>query len=261
MVVNTRTRRALLGRKEFSAIANTGSIGALWPSPSLRRDADPGRRPEHYLQGRRLRPHGTAERGSPTWHRPLDKGPVIVTAFDDGVHHAGHLGGDAGWSPRQRSRAPNKTICGPNPTDRGKPGTKRHIVVDRKGLPLAVVLTGANRHDSMALTEEVDAVRQLRQRRGRPRKRPDKLHADKGFDFEHCRKDLRRRAITPRIARRGTDSSDRLGKHRWVVECTFACINQFRRLAIRYERHTDLYRAFLVLAAAIICFRAISRFC
>lgn len=134
-------------------------------------------------------------------------------------------------------------------------------MVDRAGVPLALVLTGANRHDSMALTAVVDAIHPVRQKRGRPRKRPDKLHADKGYDFDRCRRDLRRRAITPRIARRGIDSSEQLGRHRWVVERTFAWINQFRRLAIRYERHADLYRAFLILAAAIICFKAISRFC
>ena len=134
-------------------------------------------------------------------------------------------------------------------------------MVDRGGIPLALVLTGANRHDSMALTTVVDAVHPVPQRRGRPRKRPQKLHADKGYDFDRCRKDLRKRSITPRIARRGIDSSEHLGKHRWVVERTFAWINQFRRLAIRYERHADLYRAFLVLAAAIICFRAVRRFC
>jgi transposase len=134
-------------------------------------------------------------------------------------------------------------------------------MVDRRGLPLAVVLTGANRHDSMALTEVVDAVHPVRQRHGRPRKRPEKLHADKGYDFPRCRRDLRKRSITPRIARRGIDSSAHLGQHRWVVERTFAWLNQFRRLAIRYERHADLYRAFLVIAAAIICFRTITRFC
>ena len=133
--------------------------------------------------------------------------------------------------------------------------------MDRAGLPLAVTLTGANRHDSMALTETVDAIHPVRQTRGRPRKRPAKLHADKGYDFKRCRRDLRARGITPRIARRGIESSQRLGQHRWVVERTFAWINQFRRLVVRYERHADLYRAFLVLAAALICFRAVERFC
>ena len=113
----------------------------------------------------------------------------------------------------------------------------------------------------MALTATVDAVHPVRQRRGRPRKRPAKLHADKGYDFKRCRADLRARGITPRIARRGIESSQRLGRHRWVVERTFAWINQFRRLVVRYERQADLYRAFVVIAAALICFRALERFC
>lgn len=128
-------------------------------------------------------------------------------------------------------------------------------------MPLALVLTGANRHDSMAFTATVDAIHPVRQTRGRPRKRPTKLHADKGYDFKRCRLDLRARGITPRIARRGIESSQHLGKHRWVVERTFAWINQFRRLVVRYERHADLYLAFLVLAASIICFRTLERFC
>lgn len=133
--------------------------------------------------------------------------------------------------------------------------------MDRAGLPLALVLTGANRHDSMALTATLDAIHPVRQRRGRPRKRPAKLHADKGYDFKRCRRDLRARGIKSRIARRRIESSQHLGRHRWVVERTFAWINQFRRLTIRYERHADLYRAFLVLAATIICFRSLERFC
>lgn len=124
-----------------------------------------------------------------------------------------------------------------------------------------MTLTGANRHDSMAPTETVDAIHPVRQTRGRPRKRPAKLHADKGYDFKRCRRDLRARGIRPRIARRGIESSQRLGQHRWVVQRTFAWINQFRRLVLRYERHADLYRAFLGLAAALICFRAVERFC
>jgi transposase len=113
----------------------------------------------------------------------------------------------------------------------------------------------------MALNAVVDAVHPVRQRRGRPRKRPRKLHADKGYDYDRCRRDLRARGITPRIARRGIESSKQLGRHRWVVERTFAWVNQFRRLIVRYERQADLYRAFLVLAAAIICFRSLKRFC
>ncbi len=67
--------------------------------------------------------------------------------------------------------------------------------------------------------------------------------------------------MTPRIARRGVDSSQILGRHRWVVERTFAWINQFRRLRVRYERYACLYQALLVIACAIICWRSVQRFC
>ncbi len=68
---------------------------------------------------------------------------------------------------------------GPNPTDRGKPGTKRHLIGDRHGIPLATRLTGANRHDRMVFEALIDAVPAIRQPSGRRRKRPAKLHADK----------------------------------------------------------------------------------
>lgn len=86
---------------------------------------------------------------------------------------------------------------------------------------------------------------------GRPRKRPDKLHADKGYDCRRCQADLRRRGITARIARKGIESRERLGKHRWVVERTHAWFAGFGKLHIRFERRLDIHRALLSLAAAI----------
>ena len=68
-----------------------------------------------------------------------------------------------------------------NPTDRGKPGSKRHIVSDRKGVPLAVVLTAADVHDSNVFEELMDTIEPIERPKGRPRKRPAKLHADKGY--------------------------------------------------------------------------------
>jgi transposase len=112
---------------------------------------------------------------------------------------------------------------GKNPTDRGKPGSKRHLVSDRGGVPLAVVLSAANVHDSKVFEELVDAIEPIkRSGRGRPRKRPEKLHAGKGYDFPRCRKALRERGIKARINRRGKERSERLGRHRWVVERTLA---------------------------------------
>jgi IS5 family transposase len=86
-----------------------------------------------------------------------------------------------------------------------------------------------------------------------------KLHADKAYDSRRCRRALRRRGITPRIARRGIESSTRLGRHRWVVERTLAWFARFRRLVVRYERRSDIFAAFHHLAAALITFRFIER--
>ena len=146
---------------------------------------------------------------------------------------------------------------GPNPTDRGKPGTKRHVTTDRRGIPLAFLLTGANVHDSAPFEDLLDAVPPVAGKRGRPRRRPGKLHGDKAYDQRRCRDACRRRRIKPRIARRGIESSRRLGRHRWVVERTLAWMSRFRRLAIRYERSIDIHHAFTALACSLICLNAL----
>lgn len=128
-------------------------------------------------------------------------------------------------------------------------------MVERHGIPLAVTLSAANVHDSQMLEATVDAIPPIRQRRGRPRRRPAKLHADKGYDFGVKRRALRARGIVPRIARRGVESKERLGRHRWVVERTHSWLNRFRRLKIRYERDAEVHLAFLELGCALICWR------
>jgi len=95
-------------------------------------------------------------------------------------------------------------------------------------------------------------------KRGRPRRRPDKLHADKAYDHRRCRTACRRRGIAPRIARRGIETSQRLGRHRWVVERTFAWFNRFRRLATRYERRIDIHYAFTAIARSLVCLNALA---
>ena len=91
---------------------------------------------------------------------------------------------------------------------------------------------------------------------------PSKLHADKGYDFAHCRRSLRRWGIEPRIARRGIESSEKLGRHRWIIERTLAWFSRFRRLTIRYERRLDILQGFHLLAASLICFKFVARwFC
>ena len=142
---------------------------------------------------------------------------------------------------------------GPNPTDRDKAGSKRHLVVERHGSPLTVRLTAANRPDGSVFTALIDGIKPIKRPRGRPRKRPDKLHAAKAYDSAPCRVALQRRGIKCRIARKGIESSTRLGRHRWVVERTLAWLAKFRRLTVRYERRADIHEAFLHLGCALIC--------
>ncbi len=96
-----------------------------------------------------------------------------------------------------------------------------HLLVDAHGLPLNVLVSGANRHDSLFVEPILDGMPAIRRGgRGHPRRRPVELHGDKGYDNPRVRRYLRRRGITARIARIGRDSSARLGRHRWVVERT-----------------------------------------
>ena len=113
----------------------------------------------------------------------------------------------------------------------------------------------------MLLERVVDAVVPVkgpRGRPGRPRKRPAKLHLDKGYDYPRCGKALRARGITPRIARRGVEPRDRLGRHRYVVERSLAWLVGYRRLQVRYERRADILLGFVYLACALICLKSLN---
>jgi len=146
-------------------------------------------------------------------------------------------------------------LTGPNPTDRGKAGSKYHILCDANGLPLHALLSAANTHDSKLfepLLQTNPAVRGRRGRSGRPRRRPEKVHADKGYDFRRCRNYLHRRGIKVRIARRGIEDKSKLGRVRWVVERTISWLLRFKRLGLRYDRTERTTRPLLTLACAVI---------
>ncbi|WP_375710447.1 IS5 family transposase [Propionibacterium freudenreichii] len=144
---------------------------------------------------------------------------------------------------------------GPSPVDRARPGSKHHLIVDANGTPLQVSVTGGNRHDVTQLLPLVDALPAIRGVVGRPRRKPRRLYADRGYDYDLYRRRLRARGITPKIARRGVAHGSGLGKKRWVVERSFAWLHQFKRLRTRYERQADLHLGLLHLACAIICWR------
>ncbi|MHA3946252.1 IS5 family transposase [Cellulomonas bogoriensis] len=144
---------------------------------------------------------------------------------------------------------------GPSPVDRGRAGSKHHLIVDANGVPLQVTLTGGNRHDVTQLLPLVDTLPRIRGLVGRPRQKPRHLYADRGYDFDKYRRELRRRGITSHIARRGVAHGSGLGKKRWVVERGFAWLHHFKRLRTRYEIRDDLHLGLLKLACILICYR------
>jgi transposase len=142
---------------------------------------------------------------------------------------------------------------GPNPTDRRKLGSKHHLIVDAQGIPLAIILSGANRHDVTQLDALVAAIPHIRGKRGRPLRKPQMVQGDRGYSSEPHRQRLRERGITPVLAKIGAPHGSGLGKTRWVVERSIAWLHSFRRLKIRYERYAHVHEAFLSLACSLIC--------
>jgi len=122
---------------------------------------------------------------------------------------------------------------------------------------LVTSVTGANRHDVTQLLPLVDAVPAVAGRRGRPRRRPQRVQGDRAYDSQPHRRELRQRGIQPVLAKRRTAHGSGLGVHRWVVERTNSWLHQFRRLRVRYERRADIHQAFLTLGCIVICFRSL----
>jgi transposase len=143
---------------------------------------------------------------------------------------------------------------GPNPTDRAKKGTKRSLLTDAGGLPLAVAIDGANRHDSALLKPTLQALILAP---------PDGLTPgiclDRGYDYPWVTPHLEGLGYEPHIRSRKQETRERHAgarARRWVVEATFASLVLFRRLKISYERLASTRQAFLELACALICWRA-----
>jgi len=135
------------------------------------------------------------------------------------------------------------------------------VITEGGGIPTAVLLTGGNRNDITQLLPLVEAIPPVRGRRGRPRSRPDELYADRAYDSDKHREELRDKNITPHIARRGEEHGSGLGVYRWVVEQTIALLHWFRRLRIRWEVRDDIHEAFLSIACSIICWRRLKSIC
>ena len=136
-------------------------------------------------------------------------------------------------------------------------GSKRHVLTDGQGVPLAIRLTPANVHDSQVALDLVYSVEPIYRPRGRPRQRPEALAADKAYDSREIRQELRTLGIRALIPRRGTGKERGVGPVRWVVERTLSWLSQLRRLRVRYEKRADIHKALLTLGCALICWNFI----
>lgn len=148
---------------------------------------------------------------------------------------------------------------GPNPTDRGKKGTKRSILTDRRGAPLSIVTTGANTHDQTVALQTLDSIVVPR-----PPKVVYRLHhlcLDKGYDYDDVVEGVLERDYILHLRQRGEvdppEDQIKYPARRWVVERTHAWHNKFRRLLVRWERKDAHYQAMLQLASVLIIFRLI----
>ena len=151
---------------------------------------------------------------------------------------------------------------GPNPTDRGKAGTKHHLIVDGNGIPLASCITGANEHEIHSMIPLVNSIPVVKFKTDRKRKTPKILQADKAYDSVLHAEALRRKGVKLEAAKRGQKTKRPLGRERWKVERTMAWLKNFRRLRVRYERRADIHEALLTVATiAIALKKAVALFC
>ncbi|AUH39148.1 hypothetical protein CXR04_01815 [Streptomyces sp. CMB-StM0423] len=194
----------------------------------------------------------------------MDEGGAVATPAPGRAGRARRARrGGLDLGDRGRSLCPREkggSLTGRNPVDRGKKGSKLHVLSDAQGLPLVLGVSGANVHDSQALLPLVVGIPAIRSRRGRRRRRPGRLRADdKAYHSTERLAWLRRRGIVPRIARPGVESSERLGRHRWKIERSLSWLFGYRRLTVRYERKGSHFLAFLGLAAALTCYKKLAK--
>src|SRR2546429_498563 len=138
------------------------------------------------------------------------------------------------------------------------PGRKR--LDDRKVLCgiLFVLYTGISWEflpQELGFGSGMTCCRRLRDWQQARRGQPEKIDADRGYDHDNYRVQVRKKGLTPVIARRSTEHGSGLGTYRWVIEQSLALLHWFRRLRIRWEIRDDIHEAFLSLACAIICWR------
>ena len=148
---------------------------------------------------------------------------------------------------------------GANPTDRGKQGVKRSLLTEAAGIPLALAIEGANRHDMKLVRSTLDHI--MVERPVPTAEMPQGLCLDKGYDFDEVRAIVREFGFTAHIRARGEEAEAIKNEagfkaRRWVVERTHSWMNRFRRILVRWEKLPETFIAMLHLACGIITWRA-----
>ena len=147
---------------------------------------------------------------------------------------------------------------GKNPTDRGKRGVKRSLLVEGNGVPIGVAIDGANRHDKKLVEATIDSIPV--ERPDPAPERPQGMCLDKGYDYDNTRELVREFGFTAHVRARGEEAQAikreaGFRARRWVVERTHSWMNRFRRILIRWEKKVENYFGMLHLVCAFITYR------
>lgn len=146
---------------------------------------------------------------------------------------------------------------GPNPTDRGKRGTKRSLLTDGRGVPLGLAVAGANRNDHKLMRATIEAI--PIERPAPTPEAPQGLCLDKGYDYDEPRALAAEFGFTLHLRTRGEEAQAKrhagAKARRWVVERSHSWLNRFRRILVRWEKRADTYLALLHFALGIITWR------
>lgn len=152
---------------------------------------------------------------------------------------------------------------GPNPTDRGKGGGNRSLLTEGQGVPIGLVIEGANRHDMKLVRATLERLVI-----GRPEPtydQPQGLCLDQGYDYEEVRATLQEFGFTAHSRARGEETKTiarEAGRRarRWMVARSHSWLNRFRRILVRWEKKPEHYLALLHFACGLIAFRAAGLF-
>ena len=149
-------------------------------------------------------------------------------------------------------------LVGPNPTDRGKNGVKRSLLVEADGGPLSVVVAGANVRDDKLLAATLGAV--VLERPESTEVAPQHLCLDKGYDNRATRALVQEWGYVAHVRRIGEEKLDKTGEkrypaRRWVVERTLGWLSKCRSILVRYEKKAANYLGLIKVACILLWYR------